>query len=74
MSACNCRAEADKALGKHNSRIKHYFTLRDNRVGMPWPIETEQVEKGRGKRKAMGLFASFCPLCGASLKPAEAST
>lgn len=65
---CNCRAEANKALAEHNTRIKHYFTLRDSRAGMPWPIETEQLEKGRGKKKAMGLFASFCPLCGESLR------
>lgn len=36
---------------------------------MPWPVATEQVEKGRGKNKASLLFASYCPLCGVPLKP-----
>lgn len=65
--SCDCRKNADTALAAHNTRIAHYFTLSANKVGMPWPIETVQVEKGRGKPKAMGLFASFCPLCGISL-------
>lgn len=66
--ACDCYEKANKALGEHNTRIKSFFFISGSRVGMPWPIETTQVEKGRGKPKAMGLLASFCPMCGVSLK------
>lgn len=68
MSGCQCRKKADAALLVHNTRIKRIYSLGSSgALGMPWPIETEQVEKGRGKAKAMGLHASYCPLCGASL-------
>lgn len=66
--ACDCYEKANEALVEHNTRIASYFTFESNRVGRSWPIETVQIEKGRGKRKAMGLVASFCPLCGACLR------
>jgi len=68
MATCDCRDTINAKLAEHNTRIKHYYTLSGNGLGMPWPVETEQVEKGRGKKKAMSLFASFCPFCGASLR------
>lgn len=69
---CSCREKANAALAAHNTRVEAVFSLADNRVGMPWLISTVQVEKGRGKPKAVGLYASYCPLCGVSLrKPAE---
>ena len=71
MTNCGCYEKANEALGARNTRIKSYFTLNGSRIGRPWPIETEQVEKGRGKGKALGLFASFCPLCGSSLAEPE---
>lgn len=72
--ACDCYEKANKALGDHNTKIASYFTLDDNRVRRTWPIETVQLEKGRGKAKAMGLFASFCPLCGVSLRQQPTGT
>jgi len=71
MSACDCREKVDAALAERNSntRVAVYFTLGDNTIGLPWPVATEQVEKGRGKKKAMSLFASYCPFCGVPLKP-----
>jgi len=68
---CNCRERIDAGLAQHNTRVKSYFTLSANSVGMPWPIETVQVDKGRGKPKASALFASFCPFCGVSLRKPE---
>ena len=70
--ACDCYEKTNEALGEHNTRITSYFTFESNRVRRPWPIETTQIEKGRGKKKAMGLFASFCPLCGACLRSDDA--
>jgi hypothetical protein len=68
---CDCRERIDAQLAEHNTRIQPFFTLGSNRVGMPFGICTAQVEKGRGKPKAMSLFASFCPFCGVSQKPKE---
>jgi hypothetical protein len=65
---CDCMEKANEALAPHNTRIERIYSLSGNRVGMPWPISTAQIEKGRGKPKAMGLVASFCPLCGEDLK------
>lgn len=70
MSAHTCREKIDALLAERNTRVQYVFTLGDSGVGMPWPIATEQVERGRGKKKAVMLFASFCPFCGVSLKPA----
>ncbi|GEM_PF-1461997 len=66
--SCNCYDEVNGKLGEHNTKIASYFSLDENRVGRPWPIETRQVETGRGKPKALGLFASYCPICGESLR------
>ena len=68
MSKCNCFQTVDTRLAEHNTRIKRYYTLGGGGLGIPWPVETEQVEKGRGKKKAMALFASYCPFCGKPVK------
>lgn len=70
--ACNCYEAVNKKLVEHNTKVAFYFILDYDKGGMPWPIETSQIEKGRGKKKAMGLFASFCPFCGVALKKAPA--
>lgn len=68
MSAHDCREKIDALLADRNTRVQWVFTLGDEGMGMPWPIATEQVERGRGKKKAAMLFASFCPFCGVPLK------
>ena len=71
--SCDCRAKANAALAPHNTKIEPIFSINpDGPLSMPWPISTVQVEKGRGKKRAMGLFASYCPLCGVSLKEPKA--
>lgn len=65
---CKCRDTVEAHLAKHNTRIKRYYTLSAHGLGLPWPVETEQLEKGRGQKKAISLFASFCPFCGTSLQ------
>jgi hypothetical protein len=27
-------------------------------------LETEQIETGRGKQKAVSMFLTYCPFCG----------
>lgn len=68
MSACNCRERINAGLAQHNTRIAGYFSLEGHKVGEPWAVETVQIEKGRGKAKAVAIFASFCPFCGVSLR------
>ena len=67
--SCDCMEKANKALAPHNTRIEQVFSVMGSGLRLRWPISTKQVEKGRGKPKAMGLFASYCPLCGGSLTP-----
>lgn len=64
---CACRDKINAQLAKHNTRITPVFSLSEQGIGMPWSIQTEQLEKGRGKPKAMALFASYCPFCGVRL-------
>jgi hypothetical protein len=70
-AACGCMEKANAALAKHNTRIEQLFVLSGDNLGARWPITTVQIEKGRGKPKAMGLVASFCPLCGNKLASTE---
>lgn len=73
MSGCDCYKKANDALRAVNTRIEMVYSLDGNRVGMSWPISTVQIETGRGKPKAMGLIASYCPFCGTSLKKEQAN-
>lgn len=66
--ACKCREQIDAQLAPHNTRVTVTFILDSPYEGAPWPIATSQIETGRGKPKAMGLFASYCPFCGTSLR------
>jgi hypothetical protein len=49
---CNCIAEFDAKLAEQTARPM---------------IVTDQIESGRGKKKACGVFATFCPFCGVKL-------
>lgn len=59
---CNCIETMDAALAEYNTSILIPMTV----VGStPKPfVETVQLETGRGKKKAVKVFASFCPFCG----------
>ena len=63
---CNCIAEVDARLVERNTRIMLPIMFSPDQTERPM-IVTEQIEKGRGKAKACGLFATFCPFCGTSL-------
>jgi hypothetical protein len=67
MSApCNCIAEIDAKLAERNTRIMLPIMLGADQSPRPM-IVTDQIETGRGKKKACGLFATFCPFCGVKL-------
>ncbi len=60
---CNCIVEIDAMLAERNTRIMIPITFSADHSNIPM-IVTEQIETGRGKRKAIGMFATFCPFCG----------
>lgn len=65
---CKCYETINGKLAEHNTRITLAFILDSPYKGSPWPIATSQIESGRGKKKAVGLYASYCPMCGDSLR------
>ena len=75
MSACDCRTKVNEALLPYNTKVQPIFSIApEGPVRMPWPISTVQIETGRGKKKAMSLFASYCPFCGVAVNKAEAES
>lgn len=64
---CNCFVTVDAMLAEHNTRLTFpLMMLGSDQTRRPM-IVTEQIESGRGKKKAVGMFASFCPFCGVKL-------
>lgn len=65
---CNCVKEVNSKLAAHNTRLTQaiMFGHHDHDCLM---LETEQVEKGRGKPKAKAMFLTFCPFCGTKYSP-----
>lgn len=60
---CNCIDTVDAMLAERNTRIMLPIMLGSDQTPRPM-IKTEQIETGRGKKKAVGMFATFCPFCG----------
>lgn len=60
---CPCIRIVDARLAPRNTRIVLPIVFGDDQT-LRVMIRTEQVETGRGKEKAIGLFATFCPFCG----------
>tara|TARA_R110002074_G_C12558458_1_gene667654 strand:+ start:40135 stop:40308 length:174 start_codon:yes stop_codon:yes gene_type:complete len=54
-------------LASRNTRLSQAITFGDG-IGERLMIATEQIEKGRGKQKACGMFPSYCPFCGEKYK------
>ncbi|MCA0208153.1 MAG: hypothetical protein LCH74_03735 [Proteobacteria bacterium] len=69
--ACDCISTVDAMLAERNTRIMLPIMLGGDQTPPPM-IVTEQIETGRGKKKASGMFATFCPFCGVLYKPAPA--
>lgn len=65
MSDCECISKVNAELKPRNTRL----ALSIVATGGAYPtIQTEQIEKGRGKPKALVAVPSYCPFCG---KPAR---
>lgn len=63
FTKCNCIETVDAMLAERNTRITLPIMLGEDQTPRPM-IVTEQIQTGRGKRKAVGMFATFCPFCG----------
>lgn len=61
---CNCVEEVNEKLATRNTRLTQalVFTQRGNNPNLM--LQTEQIESGRGKQKAVGMFLTHCPFCG----------
>lgn len=64
--ACDCIKTVDAMLEERNTRIMFPIMLGGDQTRRPM-IRTEQIATGRGKEKAVGMFATYCPFCGRSL-------
>lgn len=59
---CGCVDTVNAAMAERNTRVMIPITFGEV---TPRPmIVTDQIETGRGKKKSVGLFASYCPFCG----------
>lgn len=68
---CDCITTVDAMLAERNTRIMIPIMLGGH---TPRPmIVTDQIETGRGKKKAVGMFATFCPFCGVKYDAEAAS-
>ncbi|WP_017993891.1 hypothetical protein [Rhizobium leguminosarum] len=64
---CTCIQTVNEKLAERNTRLMIPIILRfkgEEKSPDRLMIVTEQIETGRGKAKATGVFASFCPFCG----------
>ncbi|MDE3791729.1 hypothetical protein I7G86_13910 [Sinorhizobium meliloti] len=62
---CTCIETVNEKLAARNTRLTLPIVF-GRKPGEPerLMIVTEQIETGRGKAKALGMFASHCPFCG----------
>lgn len=65
---CNCVEVVNQKLASRNTRLVQAIIFGDHDDDALM-LETEQIEKGRGKQKATGVFLSYCPFCGRKYKP-----
>jgi hypothetical protein len=60
---CTCIGTVNEKLVERNTRLTQAMMFgKSDHPGLM--LETEQIEKGRGKAKACAMFLSFCPFCG----------
>lgn len=73
---CECIAVVNEKLKTRNTRLDVPIILRfkdDPPAVDRLLIQTTQIETGRGKAKAVSMFASYCPFCGEAYSDEKAS-
>lgn len=61
--ACDCIDTVNDMLKSRNTRLTQAMMFGEaSHPGLM--LETEQIETGRGKAKAVSMFLTFCPFCG----------
>lgn len=66
---CGCIDRIDELLKPYNTKLGLTITFGKNLDALP-ALVTEQIEKGRGKKKATAMLPSFCPFCGTKYEKA----
>lgn len=67
---CECIEKIDEMLKPHNTKLGLTVVFGQPVTVFP-SLETEQIEKGRGKPKAKAMLPSFCPFCGTKYEAAS---
>jgi hypothetical protein len=64
---CDCIDTVNALLAERNTRLELPLMLGEDQTPRLM-VRTEQVEKGRGKKRAVAMFATYCPFCGKLVK------
>lgn len=60
---CGCVELVNEKLKERNTRLTQAIVFgKHNHDSLM--VETAQLEKGRGKEKAVAMFLTYCPFCG----------
>lgn len=68
---CTCTKTVNAMLAERNTRLMLPLMLSEDQTPRVM-IVTDQIETGRGKKKAVGMLATFCPFCGVPYVAASA--
>lgn len=60
---CTCIGTVNEKLATRNTRLSQAWKMGDS-PDEGLMLETEQIETGRGKSKAVAMFLTYCPFCG----------
>lgn len=65
---CDCINRIETRLKNRNTRLSRVFSIVDGEMIENIYVAVEQVEKGRGKAKAIIVIPLYCPFCGGNMR------
>jgi hypothetical protein len=65
--ACKCVTLVNEKLAARNTRLVTTMSLTDPEIDYP-KLQTERIELGRNKPKAVLMVPCYCPFCGTIYK------